>query len=182
MVGAPCTVVPPCGDGVLGAGEICDDGNSVGGDGCAADCGVVESGWRCVIPGRRCLPICGDAGAELGGTACGASPCGDGIVAGAEECDDGAANDDSLYGGCTTLCTYGGYCGDGVVNGPEACDLGMASNVGIYGEPSGCTAGCVAAHFCGDGLIDPQFEQCDAGKNNGTIGSPCLDNCHIVLK
>ncbi len=27
-----------CGDGVLDAGEVCDDGNAVGGDGCAADC------------------------------------------------------------------------------------------------------------------------------------------------
>jgi cysteine-rich repeat protein len=32
-----CTV-PSCGDGVLDGGEVCDDGNTVGGDGCAADC------------------------------------------------------------------------------------------------------------------------------------------------
>jgi cysteine-rich repeat protein len=32
-----CTV-PACGDGILDAGEVCDDGNNVGGDGCAADC------------------------------------------------------------------------------------------------------------------------------------------------
>jgi len=32
-----CTV-PKCGDGVLDAGEVCDDGNNVGGDGCSADC------------------------------------------------------------------------------------------------------------------------------------------------
>ena len=30
--------VPKCGDGVLDGGEVCDDGNTVGGDGCAADC------------------------------------------------------------------------------------------------------------------------------------------------
>ena len=29
---------PRCGDGVLDGGEVCDDGNNVGGDGCAADC------------------------------------------------------------------------------------------------------------------------------------------------
>ncbi len=34
---ADCTV-PRCGDGILDAGEACDDGNTVGGDGCAADC------------------------------------------------------------------------------------------------------------------------------------------------
>lgn len=32
-----CTV-PGCGDGVLDGGETCDDGNTVGGDGCSADC------------------------------------------------------------------------------------------------------------------------------------------------
>ncbi len=34
---ATCTV-PRCGDGVLDGGEVCDDGNTVGGDGCSADC------------------------------------------------------------------------------------------------------------------------------------------------
>jgi len=32
-----CTI-PRCGDGILDGGEVCDDGNNVGGDGCAADC------------------------------------------------------------------------------------------------------------------------------------------------
>jgi cysteine-rich repeat protein len=29
---------PRCGDGILDPGEMCDDGNTTGGDGCAADC------------------------------------------------------------------------------------------------------------------------------------------------
>jgi len=32
-----CTV-PRCGDGILDAGEVCDDGNADPGDGCAPDC------------------------------------------------------------------------------------------------------------------------------------------------
>jgi cysteine-rich repeat protein len=32
-----CTI-PACGDGILDGGEVCDDGNTTGGDGCAADC------------------------------------------------------------------------------------------------------------------------------------------------
>jgi cysteine-rich repeat protein len=32
-----CTI-PRCGDGILDGGEVCDDGNNVGGDGCSADC------------------------------------------------------------------------------------------------------------------------------------------------
>jgi len=33
---------PACGDGILDGGEVCDDGNTVGGDGCAADCALAE--------------------------------------------------------------------------------------------------------------------------------------------
>jgi cysteine-rich repeat protein len=29
---------PRCGDGILDGGELCDDGNTIGGDGCGADC------------------------------------------------------------------------------------------------------------------------------------------------
>jgi cysteine-rich repeat protein len=36
-----CTV-PRCGDLRLDGGEICDDGNQVGGDGCAADCATLQ--------------------------------------------------------------------------------------------------------------------------------------------
>jgi len=36
-----CTA-PRCGDGVLDGGEVCDDGNVVGGDGCAADCHTLQ--------------------------------------------------------------------------------------------------------------------------------------------
>ncbi|HMY18450.1 MAG TPA: DUF4215 domain-containing protein, partial [Polyangium sp.] len=36
-----CTV-PACGDGILDGGEVCDDGNTVGGDGCAANCGSLN--------------------------------------------------------------------------------------------------------------------------------------------
>jgi cysteine-rich repeat protein len=36
-----CTV-PKCGDGVLDGGEVCDDGNTSSGDGCAANCASFE--------------------------------------------------------------------------------------------------------------------------------------------
>jgi cysteine-rich repeat protein len=38
---ADCTV-PRCGDGILDVGEVCDDGNTVGGDGCSATCTSLE--------------------------------------------------------------------------------------------------------------------------------------------
>lgn len=36
-----------CGDGAVGPGEVCDDGNTAAGDGCSATCGTVETGYSC---------------------------------------------------------------------------------------------------------------------------------------
>jgi len=49
--GGPCIA---CGDGVRQTGEACDDGNSVGGDGCSADCATVGA-WILLSGSRRCL-------------------------------------------------------------------------------------------------------------------------------
>ncbi len=40
------TEEPPCGDGIIDAGETCDDGDMQDGDGCSSVC-QVESGWTC---------------------------------------------------------------------------------------------------------------------------------------
>ena len=40
---------PVCGDSILDLGEMCDDGNSINGDGCSASC-QVESGFACTDP------------------------------------------------------------------------------------------------------------------------------------
>ncbi len=64
---ADCTL-PACGDGHLNlaAGEVCDDGNTVGGDGCRADClGEEECGDGLVDVGEAC-----DDGGTSGGDGC----------------------------------------------------------------------------------------------------------------
>ena len=38
VVGVKTSAAPACGDGVVGGGEACDDGNTVDGDGCSASC------------------------------------------------------------------------------------------------------------------------------------------------
>jgi fibro-slime domain-containing protein len=95
--------------------------------------------------------------------------CGDGIVNGTEQCDDGPNNSDTAYGGCTSQCTVGPYCGDGTVDSAfkEECDDGVNQSA-AYGATTGCAPGCRKPGYCGDGKIDSQHEQCDDGAANGT--------------
>jgi cysteine-rich repeat protein len=51
-VGA-CTP-PGCGDGIVEAGETCDDGNTIAGDGCSAVC-VTEVGFTCTGMPSKCI-------------------------------------------------------------------------------------------------------------------------------
>ncbi|MBK7950892.1 MAG: hypothetical protein IPK00_19570 [Deltaproteobacteria bacterium] len=44
-----------CGDGLLGAGEACDDGDATGGDGCSASC-QIETCWACAGSPSVCAP------------------------------------------------------------------------------------------------------------------------------
>ncbi|HEX3850928.1 MAG TPA: hypothetical protein VHW01_08175, partial [Polyangiaceae bacterium] len=41
-----------CGDDTLTDDEACDDGNTKSGDGCSADCLMVEVGYSCAIAGQ----------------------------------------------------------------------------------------------------------------------------------
>jgi len=123
--------------------------------------------------------------------------CGDGLVAGDEQCDDGNAVDsDSCKSDCTTnVCGDGvvlngveqcddgnnvttdscksdcrfNVCGDGVVNaGVEQCDDGNSS------DSDACRVGCIL-NVCGDGALNPASEQCDDG--NKANGDGCEANC-----
>ena len=194
--GDPCTEAPLCGDSFIESGEECDDGNTTGGtlypdggvdldggvveDGCTSDC-KVEPGWLCPDEGQPCH----------------AALCGDGIVAGTEECDDGNSRSND---GCDSTCHLEpGYycptpgaacqhtvCGDRIVQGSEQCDdgnndLGDGCTPTCILEPN-CTNG-VCQPVCGDGVILPNNassgtpEECDDGNNRP--GDGCSPTCQI---
>lgn len=131
------TCVNTCGDGVidLDTNERCDDGNTTDKDGCSATC-QVETGYVC----EESQPD--DAGKTH--SVCYARACGDGFIAGNEECDDGNAISGD---GCSKFCkrekgwhcTDAGtpcsrdMCGDGMVTGDETCDTGSADSTGCVG-------------------------------------------------
>ena len=93
--------------------------------------------------------------------------CGDGIVNGGEECDDGnASNNDA----CTVTCVLTG-CGDGLVwDGLEECDDGNLDN------DDGCLDDCTP-NVCGDGYVNLGKEQCDDGNQVDNDG--CTNACKL---
>ncbi|MFH2005871.1 MAG: DUF4215 domain-containing protein [bacterium] len=93
--------------------------------------------------------------------------CGDFLVEGEEECDNGTANNDVLPDACRLSCVLP-RCGDMVVDTGEECDDG---NI-LAGD--GCNAACIRERECGDGVVDLP-EECDDG--NTVSGDGCSDAC-----
>lgn len=103
--------------------------------------------------------------------------CGDGVVNGAEICDDGV--NDGRYGGCRPGCGgLGPFCGDGMSQtGIEECDDGR--NLSTYNQP-GCGPGCKAIPRCGDGRVDGLWgETCDDG--NAVSMDGCSATCQLEI-
>ncbi len=204
---ADCTTAM-CGDGTTNttAGELCDDGNMVGGDGCPANCGPANCGDGAIdapeacddgntTPGDGCAATCI---VENGYTCTGVpsscvTTCGDGIVAGAEACDDGNTTPGD---GCDAICgVESGYvctgspsacstvCGDSIIAGGETCDDGNTA------DGDGCSSTCATESgwictglpsscntVCGD-TITAGAETCDDGNTTG--GDGCSAVCQL---
>jgi len=105
--------------------------------------------------------------------------CGDAIVEGEEECDNGGANDDKAA--CTAGCTIA-FCGDEFIQtGKEACDNGNKNGNGSY---AGCTDLCQLGPHCGDKIHQPDHEECDALDPELEDGSKCVGctwNAHLIF-
>ncbi|MEY4548026.1 MAG: hypothetical protein RL685_4221 [Pseudomonadota bacterium] len=169
---------PACGDGALDDDEQCDDSNKLSGDGCSANCLVVEQGYLCTTAGVECTQ---------------AEVCGDGAQIGDEQCDDGnASGDDGCSATCQLevdfVCANPGEpcvssvsCGDSRVSGAEQCDDGNAT------ASDGCSELCQTepgwacplpgtrcATVCGDGLLLGN-ERCD--DDNLVPGDGCSATC-----
>jgi hypothetical protein len=151
----PCGV---CGNGILEAGEQCDDS--------------LPHCQACKI-----VPICGDniidapetcepPNTATCGPTCMLASCGDGHVDPGEQCDNGANNSNTAPNACRTNCKTAS-CGDGVVDTGEQCD-----------PPNGttCSATCqnvMTGPICGNGIVETG-EQCDPP--NGTTCSATCQN------
>lgn len=183
-----------CGDGIVQAGEACDDGNDDNDDTCSNNCelsalcgnGKVDDGEGC-DEGMESPTCDGD---------CTAVQCGDGYPnsQAGEACDDSNTDNGD---GCSESCQLGS-CGDGVVQAGEACDTNGSDTqlcdadcslplcgdmhvnlaAGEHCEDGGdtltCDADCTLPQ-CGDGYVNPAAEEtCD------NDSSACSDMCTIL--
>jgi len=152
--------VPTCGNDILEAGEFCDDGNTINGDGCS----------------DICLNECGDRIVDVDGT--------DGYSESCEvdpiECPDDptiycVCPDDAVCVDCECILDWSDVvCGDGVLEADEECDDGnLVSGDGCDGtcdyetvdsddselrrrstEPESCLdVDGVCANLCIEGLV-----------------------------
>ena len=166
--------------------EACDDKNEIDGDGCSH--GVIDAGYICTRPGRRCT----------------AKTCGDGIIAYGEACDDGNMTSGD---GCSARCKLEAkyhcpeagkpclpaVCGNGIVEGHEVCDdSNTASNDGCAADcltiETGwrclATGGACEKTECGDQKLngdDPAYhgaETCDLGAQNAPT-TACSTTCTV---
>lgn len=156
-----------CGNNILEAGEGCDDGNLLSGDGCSALC-VFEFCGDIICNNYETIFNCP--------CDCGNCPiieyCGDGICNGEETCSD-----------CPTDCgVCPPSCGDGTCNGEETCstcedDCGECEeecNGGCFTCPE-CTINC----NCGNGILE-EGEQCDDGNLENFDG--CSRTCYTEVE
>lgn len=186
-VDTPVTVmelIPVCGNGAVEGDEACDDGNLV-----TESCDYGET--ACEVCNDICEVVdgavfyCGDGGLDGGfGEACddgnndegdGCDPtcrietvCGDNVIEGDEQCEDGNTVTEACdYGetSCTVCdenCLYAtgtvSFCGDGTIDtaNSEVCDDGNT----VDGD--GCTSTCEVESVCGDSIVGAG-EQCDDG-------------------
>jgi cysteine-rich repeat protein len=151
-----------CGNGIVESGEQCDDGNANAGDGCAPDCTLEPSAEICDDRADNdsdgltdCAdPDCADDAFCL---------CGNGVVEGNEECDDGNNTDGD---GCASDCTVESV-------GPEICDNNIDDDMdGVIDclDPD-CSNDPACSSQCGDGVVDAG-EACDDGNRDNTDGCP----------
>lgn len=150
-----CQPAASCGDGIVDAGEECDDGNSSDNDACTSQC-------------KR--NVCGDAYLRTGVEQC---DYGDPRIGGRNGATCG-----SEYGAtcatCTTSCRVeaqsGGFCGNGRRDGREQCDF-VGACVGGSVAGSRCTNDTV----CGTGGLC-RFDGITSGASCRSIGYDYANN------
>lgn len=117
----------------------------------------------------------GGGDADIPGDSQSGFQCGNGVLEGLEECDDGGDNSDTRADACRSNCRLPA-CGDGVVDANESCDEGPGNSDVV---PDACRLSC-ADPSCGDGVVDVVLgESCDPGA--GLPTATCGSSCRVIF-
>ncbi len=166
---AQCTT-ESCGDGLLDAGEECDDGNQANDDACTNACHVAACGDGLVQLGVELCDDGNDDDSDACTTSCGPAGCGDGEPVAPEECDDGNDDDGDQ---CSSACIEA-KCGDGLLQGAEECDDGNDD------DTDACVDSCVMAS-CGDGHLWIGVEECEDEDGDQSNLDECTAACELPV-
>lgn len=174
MVDEGC--VATCGNGLLEAGETCDDGNLTNGDGCTATC-TVQSGYSCTGSPSVCTPITfplvvsksgsgsGTVTSAPAGISCGGD-CAENYSSGTPVTLTATANPGSTFAGWSGACAGTGTC---------TVTMSAATSVMATFTSTGCTP---STEVC-DGLdndCDSLVDEGDPG-GGGACGTGMLGVC-----
>ncbi|CAD8187315.1 unnamed protein product [Paramecium pentaurelia] len=176
----PC--IPICGDNLVVGNEECDDGNLEPFDGCYLCMFQCEENLLCQLSCQICISnMCIQCSQgfylNLITNQC-ETICGDSIVGGKEECDDGNLDN---YDGCS-YCQLVKFnkCDYDVDNSKQKCavchfGICIQCNQGYYKEDDNCYS------YCGDGLVNEQTEECDNYNEIGCVNCKVADG-YICVK
>jgi len=163
-----CEPAVGCGNDILNAGEGCDDGNNVAGDGCNPTCDI-ENTFPCnaTPPGDIGNPSCESTICDQSGSTVGtcepANTCGNNKLEAGEGCDDGGkvAGD-----GCNAACK---------IEDGDPCNTNTAGAIGdascasdACNDAGGAPGVCGGSDTDGDGVFD--FDDID-DDNDGLLDS-----------
>jgi len=154
-----CEPATGCGNSVVDGTDDCDDGGTIAGGGCSADC-EIENTFPCTTDGQCDSGVCDNT--ETIDVCEPATGCGNSVVDGTDDCDDGGT---TAGGGCsadceienTFPCTTDAQCDSGVCDNTETVDVC---------EPAGC----------GNSVVEGS-EYCDDGGT--TAGGGCSADCQL---
>ncbi|CAD8190851.1 unnamed protein product [Paramecium octaurelia] len=141
---------PICGDLLVLGNEQCDDGNDVSDDGCI-DC-FFQCQQQCTLCENGECRECNIEGWKLSINKC-ITICGDQLVLGKEECDDGNLIPHDGCFECQFQCQE--QCTDCVKGNCQACN----KSGWLLSQNNLCST------YCGDGIAVNPYEQCDDGND-----------------
>ena len=178
---------PLCGNSITNIDETCDDGNTIAGDGCSADC--QDEGCIAMTPGYPSTPLCSD------GNGCTVDVCNT-ITHSCEQitsCDDSIActvdtcvGDTCIHTPDNSLCSDDDVCTDELCNAVNGCVFSENTNLcddELWCNGADACAGGGCTIHSGDPCVGEAecFDYCDDFSDQclAPFGIPCTADSNV---